>query len=178
MSSRWTDRISQALGLRLAAWYLGIFLASTLLIGGLTYGLLAHAARKPRSRHHPVDAARIRDALSGRRPARAGARHRDRAAIGIARAVVRPAGRTVRGRAALFAAGNVGRVRSVGAARADRTRSGRRCERSDRNAVLEVATIDVGGGIGAAGRQDQRSAQPAAVELPARADARRRLRAA
>src|SRR5918995_138955 len=41
MSSKWTDRVSQALGLRLAAWYLGTFLASTLLIGGLTYGLLA-----------------------------------------------------------------------------------------------------------------------------------------
>ena len=41
MSSRWADRISQALGLRLAAWYLGTFLASTLVIGGLTYGLLA-----------------------------------------------------------------------------------------------------------------------------------------
>jgi signal transduction histidine kinase len=41
MSSKWSDRISQALGLRLAAWYLGTFLASTLVIGGLTYGLLA-----------------------------------------------------------------------------------------------------------------------------------------
>lgn len=41
MSSKWTDRIQQALGLRLAAWYLGTFLASTLVIGGLTYGLLA-----------------------------------------------------------------------------------------------------------------------------------------
>lgn len=41
MSSRWIDRLSQALGLRLAAWYLGTFLASTLVIGGLTYGLLA-----------------------------------------------------------------------------------------------------------------------------------------
>lgn len=41
MSSRWIDRIGQALGLRLAAWYLGTFLASTLVIGGLTYGLLA-----------------------------------------------------------------------------------------------------------------------------------------
>jgi signal transduction histidine kinase len=41
MSSRWADRVSQALGLRLAAWYLGTFLASTLVIGGLTYGLLA-----------------------------------------------------------------------------------------------------------------------------------------
>ena len=41
MFSRWIDRVSQALGLRLAAWYLGTFLASTLVIGGLTYGLLA-----------------------------------------------------------------------------------------------------------------------------------------
>jgi signal transduction histidine kinase len=41
MSSRWADRVSQALGLRLAAWYLGTFLVSTILIGGLTYGLLA-----------------------------------------------------------------------------------------------------------------------------------------
>jgi len=41
MSSKWLSRIGQALGIRLAAWYLGTFLASTLLIGGLTYGLLA-----------------------------------------------------------------------------------------------------------------------------------------
>jgi signal transduction histidine kinase len=41
MSSKWASRISQALGLRLAAWYLGTFLASTMVIGGLTYGLLA-----------------------------------------------------------------------------------------------------------------------------------------
>jgi signal transduction histidine kinase len=41
MSLKWIDRIGQALGLRLAAWYLGTFLASTLVIGGLTYGLLA-----------------------------------------------------------------------------------------------------------------------------------------
>jgi len=36
MSSGWTDRIGRALGLRLAAWYLATFLASTLAIGGLT----------------------------------------------------------------------------------------------------------------------------------------------
>ena len=35
-SSKWSDRLSQALGLRLAAWYLATFLASTLVIGGLT----------------------------------------------------------------------------------------------------------------------------------------------
>ena len=41
MSSKWASRIGEAIGLRLAAWYLGTFLASTLLIGGLTYGLMA-----------------------------------------------------------------------------------------------------------------------------------------
>jgi signal transduction histidine kinase len=41
MSSRWIDRLGQALGLRLAAWYLGTFLVSTVVIGGLTYGLLS-----------------------------------------------------------------------------------------------------------------------------------------
>lgn len=40
MSSKWANRISQALGLRLAAWYLGTFLASTLIIGFLTYNML------------------------------------------------------------------------------------------------------------------------------------------
>src|SRR6187431_2815444 len=58
MSSRWTDRISQALGLRLAAWYLGIFLASTLLIGGLTYGLLATQLE---SRDHDVIQSTLRE---------------------------------------------------------------------------------------------------------------------
>ena len=41
MSSRWSKRLGQALGLRLAAWYLGTFLVSSVLIGGLTYGLLS-----------------------------------------------------------------------------------------------------------------------------------------
>jgi signal transduction histidine kinase len=41
LASRPGDRLSQALGLRLAAWYLGTFLASSLVISGLTYGLLA-----------------------------------------------------------------------------------------------------------------------------------------
>ena len=41
MSSSLSSRIGQAIGLRLAAWYLGTFLASMLVISGLTYGLLA-----------------------------------------------------------------------------------------------------------------------------------------
>jgi signal transduction histidine kinase len=43
MSSNWTDRFRQTIGLRLAAWYLGTFLASTVLIGVLTYTLLSQS---------------------------------------------------------------------------------------------------------------------------------------
>ncbi|MGE3274812.1 MAG: ATP-binding protein [Vicinamibacterales bacterium] len=41
MSSRWSDRLRRTIGLRLAVWYAGIFLVSSFLIVGLTYGLLA-----------------------------------------------------------------------------------------------------------------------------------------
>ena len=58
MSSKWADRISQALGLRLAAWYLGTFLASTLVIGGLTYGLLASLLE---SRDHDIIQSTLRE---------------------------------------------------------------------------------------------------------------------
>jgi signal transduction histidine kinase len=52
------DRISQALGLRLAAWYLGTFLASTLVISGLTYGLLASLLE---SRDHDLVQSTLRE---------------------------------------------------------------------------------------------------------------------
>jgi signal transduction histidine kinase len=58
MSSKWTDRISQALGLRLAAWYLATFLASTLVIGGLTYGLLASSLE---TRDHDIIQSTLRE---------------------------------------------------------------------------------------------------------------------
>ena len=58
MSSKWANRISQALGLRLAAWYLGTFLASTLVIGGLTYGLLASLLE---SRDHDIIQSTLRE---------------------------------------------------------------------------------------------------------------------
>jgi len=58
MSSKWTDRISQALGLRLAAWYLATFLASTLVIGGLTYGLLASSLE---ARDHDIIQSTLRE---------------------------------------------------------------------------------------------------------------------
>jgi len=58
MSSRWAERISRALGLRLAAWYLGTFLASTMVIGGLTYGLLASLLE---TRDHDVIQSTLRE---------------------------------------------------------------------------------------------------------------------
>ena len=58
MSSKGIDQVSQALGLRLAAWYLGTFLASTLLIGGLTYGLLSSLLE---SRDHDLIQSTLRE---------------------------------------------------------------------------------------------------------------------
>ena len=58
MFSRWAERVSQALGLRLAAWYLGTFLASTLVIGGVTYGLLASLLE---SRDHDLIQSTLRE---------------------------------------------------------------------------------------------------------------------
>ena len=58
MPSSWVDHISQALGLRLAAWYLGTFLASTLVIVGLTYGLLASSLE---TRDHDIIQSTLRE---------------------------------------------------------------------------------------------------------------------
>ena len=74
MSSSWLDRVSQALGLRLAAWYLGTFLASTLVIVGLTYGLLASSLE---TRDHDLIQSTLREYATryqaGGLPALAGA---------------------------------------------------------------------------------------------------------
>lgn len=58
MSSSWIERASQALGLRLAAWYLGTFLASTFVIVGLTYGLLATSLE---ARDHDIIQSTLRE---------------------------------------------------------------------------------------------------------------------
>lgn len=58
MSSNWIDRVNQALGLRLAAWYLGTFLASTIVIVGLTYGLLATSLE---TRDHDIIQSTLRE---------------------------------------------------------------------------------------------------------------------
>ncbi|MEP6783844.1 MAG: ATP-binding protein, partial [Acidobacteriota bacterium] len=61
MFSKWVNRVSQALGLRLAAWYLGTFLASTLVISGLTYGLLASLLE---TRDHDIIQSTLREYAS------------------------------------------------------------------------------------------------------------------
>jgi signal transduction histidine kinase len=58
MSSSWIERASQALGLRLAAWYLGTFLASTIVIAGLTYGLLSASLE---TRDHDIIQSTLRE---------------------------------------------------------------------------------------------------------------------
>ena len=58
MFSRWINRIRQALGLRLAAWYLGTFLVSSLVISGLTYGLLKSLLE---SRDHDIIQSTLRE---------------------------------------------------------------------------------------------------------------------
>ena len=74
MSSSWIDRVNQALGLRLAAWYLGTFLASTIVIVGLTYGLLATSLE---TRDHDIIQSTLREYATryqaGGLPALAGA---------------------------------------------------------------------------------------------------------
>ncbi|MEO8677593.1 MAG: ATP-binding protein [Vicinamibacterales bacterium] len=58
MSSSWTERVSRTIGLRLAAWYLGTFLASTIVLSSLTYGLLASSLE---ARDHAVIQSTLRE---------------------------------------------------------------------------------------------------------------------
>ncbi len=46
MSSRWSERARHTLGFRLALWYAGLFLVSSLLLVGLTYLLLASSLKQ------------------------------------------------------------------------------------------------------------------------------------
>ena len=46
MSSRWRERFGHTLGFRLALWYAGLFIVSSVLIVGLTYVLLASSLRQ------------------------------------------------------------------------------------------------------------------------------------
>ncbi|MGE3189234.1 MAG: sensor histidine kinase [Vicinamibacterales bacterium] len=61
MSSRWSDRLRRTIGLRLAVWYAGIFLVSSLVIVGLTYGLLATSLA---ARDHEIVESTLREYAS------------------------------------------------------------------------------------------------------------------
>ncbi len=58
MSSSWTERVSRTIGLRLAGWYLGTFLVSTIVLSTLTYGLLASSLE---ARDHAVIQSTLRE---------------------------------------------------------------------------------------------------------------------
>src|SRR6478736_2648472 len=127
MSLRWIDRIRQALGLRLAAWYLGTFLVSSLVIGGLTYGLLSSLLE---SRDHDIIQSTLREYAT---------RYQAGGLPALASAI--EAEQRSGSREPLF-------VRLVGPfedvllyALPETWRA------SDRNAVLEVASVNVGGAI-------------------------------
>ena len=145
MSSKWTDRISQALGLRLAAWYLGTFLASTLVIGGLTYGLLASLLE---TRDHDIIQSTLREYATryqaGGLPALARAIEIEQRSGSREPLFVRLVGPfedvLLYSLPETWGAFDLSELPGGPNAIWSQVRS------SDRNAVLEVATIDVGGG--------------------------------
>jgi signal transduction histidine kinase len=146
MSSRWINRVSQALGLRLAAWYLGTFLVSTLVISGLTYGLLAQLLE---TRDHDIIQSTLREYASryqaGGLPALARAIEVEQRSGSREPLFVRLVGPfsdvLLYSLPETFGAFDLSEL--PGGPNAIWTRVRAR----DRNAVLEVATIDVGDGV-------------------------------
>jgi signal transduction histidine kinase len=146
MSSKWANRVGQALGLRLAAWYLGTFLASTLVISGLTYGLLAQLLE---SRDHDIIQSTLREYAS---------RYQAGGLPALARAI--EVEQRSGSREPLFVR-LVGPFEDVllyslpetfGAFDLSELPGGpnaiwSQVHARDRNAVLEIATIDVGDGV-------------------------------
>jgi signal transduction histidine kinase len=145
MSSKWTNRIAQALGLRLAAWYLGTFLASTLLIGGLTYTLMASTLE---TRDHDIIQSTLREYATryqaGGLPALARAIELEQRSGSREPLFVRLVGPF---EDVLF----YSLPETFGAFELSELPGGpnaiwSQVRAQDRNAVLEVATIEVGGG--------------------------------
>ena len=145
MSSKWADQIGQALGLRLAAWYLGTFLASTLVIGGLTYGLMASTLE---TRDHDIIQSTLREYATryqaGGLPALARAIELEQRAGSREPLFVRLVGPF---EDVLF----YSLPETFGAFELSELPGGpnaiwSQVRAQDRNAVLEVATIEVGGG--------------------------------
>ena len=145
MSSKWANRIGQALGLRLAAWYLGTFLASTLVIGGLTYGLMASTLE---TRDHDIIQSTLREYATryqaGGLPALARAIELEQRSGSREPLFVRLVGPF---EDVLF----YSLPETFGAFELSELPGGpnaiwSQVRAQDRNAVLEVATIEVGGG--------------------------------
>jgi signal transduction histidine kinase len=145
MSSKWADRISQALGLRLAAWYLGTFLASTLVIGGLTYGLLASLLE---SRDHDIIQSTLREYATryqaGGLPALARAIEIEQRSGSREPLFVRLIGPF--DDVLLYSLPETWGAFELSAVPGGPDAIWSQVRASDRNAVLEVATINVGGG--------------------------------
>jgi signal transduction histidine kinase len=145
MSSKWGDRISQALGLRLAAWYLGTFLASTVVIGVLTYGLLASLLE---TRDHDIIQSTLREYATryqaGGLPALARAIEIEQRSGSREPLFVRLVGPFED--VLLYSLPETWGAFDLSALPGGANAIWAQVRASDRNAVLEVATINVGGG--------------------------------
>ena len=108
-------------GLRLAFWYAGVFVASSLAIVLLTYTLLASSLGRARPPDRRLDAAGVLRAVRGGRAARARAGGGHRAAIRPPRAPVRARRPRRRGDALRQHAARVERLRRQQARRAQRS---------------------------------------------------------
>ena len=145
MSSRWIERVSQALGLRLAAWYLGTFLASTLVIGGLTYGLLGSLLE---TRDHDIIQSTLREYATryqaGGLPALARAIELEQRAGSREPLFVRVVGPFED--VLLYSLPETWGAFDLSELAGGPNEIWTQVRARDRNAVLEIATINVGGG--------------------------------
>lgn len=145
MFSRWVERVSQALGLRLAAWYLGTFLASTLVIGGLTYGLLATLLE---TRDHDIIQSTLREYATryqaGGLPALARAIEIEQRAGSREPLFVRVIGPFED--VLLYSLPETWGAFDLSELAGGPNEIWSQVRARDRNAVLEIATIEVGGG--------------------------------
>ncbi len=146
MSSRWINRISQTLGLRLAAWYLGTFLVSTIIIGGLTYGLIAQLLV---TRDHDIIQSTLREYAAryqaGGLPAVAQAVEIEQRTGSHEPLFVRLVGPFED--VLLYSLPQTWGAFDVSSLPGGPDAIWSQVRASDRNAVLEVATVDLGGAI-------------------------------
>src|SRR6478736_2621571 len=146
MSLRWIDRIRQALGLRLAAWYLGTFLVSSLVIGGLTYGLLSSLLE---SRDHDIIQSTLREYATryqaGGLPALASAIEAEQRSGSREPLFVRLVGPFED--VLLYALPETWGAFDLPSLPGGPNAIWSQVRASDRNAVLEVASVNVGGAI-------------------------------